>query len=509
MKKKNRNILIMLAVLVVIGITAVLLLTQPPEPAEENSSSVSSSVSIPIISRAAAEVASVTVENPQGRYVLLPAPKEKISSEETSSETSSEVSAAESPVNFTLQGLEDIPLNTGAVSAAARSLFPLSAVKEIETPDALADFGLAGTGEATLTVAYTDGGSDKLVVGIKSTGTTGRYVMAGDKVYIASSLSESLLGGELSFVDTAVITVPDIKTKDEEGNETAAPDEMEAITFSGSNFAAPIEIVLNENNPNSMMPNKMVAPITADVNSNTLTEITTALKTVSAASAVQVHVTDADLAQYGLDKPYAQVDYTMNGEQHSVKVSEPDEDGQCYLAADGKPIVYQIPAASVSVWTNTTTNSLRASYIFLANIQDVEKLSFKAGDQSYVFEMKREQDEEASGDTPQYTILPSLGGKDIDYKKTYQPMYSALLNVSILSSEPVEYDKTKTPVLSIDYAYFENSNVDHVTFYTVEGQDRYAVEVNGVYSGIVRGTSLNEFLTTLQKAAQNEVLKAD
>ena len=316
MKKKNRNILIMLAVLVVIGIAAVLLLTQPPEPAEENSSSVSSSVSIPIISRAAAEVASVTVENTQGRYVLLPAPKEKISSE-----ASSEVSAAESPVNFTLQGLEDIPLNTGAVSAAARSLFPLSAVKEIETPDALADFGLAGTGEATLTVAYTDGGSDKLVVGIKSTGTTGRYVMAGDKVYIASSLSESLLGGELSFVDTAVITVPDIKTKDEEGNETAAPDEMEAITFSGSNFAAPIEIVLNENNPNSMMPNKMVAPITADVNSNTLTEITTALKTVSAASAVQVHVTDADLAQYGLDKPYAQVDYTMNGEQHSVKLS--------------------------------------------------------------------------------------------------------------------------------------------------------------------------------------------
>lgn len=71
MKKNIRYLIIMLAVLVVLGGgAAVLLLTQPA--ADEDASSSSSVASEMVTDRETSEVATVTVENPNASYVMVP-----------------------------------------------------------------------------------------------------------------------------------------------------------------------------------------------------------------------------------------------------------------------------------------------------------------------------------------------------------------------------------------------------------------------------------------------------
>lgn len=495
MKKKTRNILVMLIVLAAVGIAAAILLRQPPETTDEdNNSSSSAAEMIPLIEKKTSDLAKIAVENKEDKYTIL------------ASQKTAEESGKDPTTEYTLQEMENIPLKSSALSSAVNTVLPLSAVKEIETPENLADFGLNDKGEATLMLTYQDGSSDTLILGHTSPGTTGRYVMKDGKVYIASSVSSDFFSKALNFVDTNVISIPSLQTEDAEGNTAEAPDELKSLVLSGKNFAVPIEIGINQNNSTGMTPNTLLSPIEADANSTILGEIMTALKTVVASSAAEVNADGTKLAEYGLAEPYARVDYELNGEKHSIKISEVNEDGNHYMVVDDGNIIYEIASSAVSKWAETDLNALRASYIFLANIQDVSKLTFTENGKTTAFETKREKNEEKSTEeNVQYDITATLEGKDVDYEKTYQPLYSELLSLPILSSEKVEYDKASV-ILTAEYAYFEGGK-DVITFYPVKGQERYAVELNGKYSGILRKTSLDQLINNLHKAANYEVLK--
>ncbi|WP_099205024.1 DUF4340 domain-containing protein [Scatolibacter rhodanostii] len=495
MKKKTKNIIIMLVVLLAVGgIAAALLLNPKEDTAEEPSSSTATEI-IPVVEKTAADLSSISVKNAADQFVITA--KQIAADEATETKASTE---------FSLEGFDGVALNASNLSSAANTVVSLNAVKQLDTPEKLADFGLDGEGEATLTLQYTDGTHETLIVGLPSSGTTGRYVLKDKNVYIVSSVSQSFFDTALSFVDTAVLAIPDVEVTDAEGNVSAGADVLTALTLSGKQFPEQIEIALNPNDSTSMSPNRVLAPIEADGNSTAISEITTALRTITATNVVQVKADDADFETYGLAEPYAQADFEINGEKHTVKISDANENKNHYLVIDDNKTIYEVPSSSVSVWSDAKLDKLRASYILLSNIQDVSKLTYTKSDSTYVFDMTREKNEEKSTDDAiQYDISATFNGGSIDYSKTYQPMYSAMLSLPILSSEVVEYDKA-SPIFSMQYDYFEGGS-DVVKFYALEGQDRYVAELNGKYSGILRKVSLDDFITLLDRASKNEVLK--
>ncbi len=333
MKKKNRNILIMLGVLLLMGAAvAALVLTQPQSTEEtENSSSGSAAETFSVIEKALADLSTIQVKNAEGGFVML--------AEQTPADTAA---GTEASTGVTLQGFENISMKDATVASTASSLLPLAAVKEIAAPENLADFGLNGEGEATAVLSYTDGSSDTLVIGKASTGTTGRYVMKDGKVYIATAVSDNFLKNPLTFVDTTVLSVPDVTTTDESGNTAASADVITTVSLSGSHFTQPIEIGVNKSTISGVASNKVFAPVEADANSTGVSNIATAVKTISAVGAVKINPQPADLAQYGLAEPYAKIAFTMNDEKHTLTVSDTNENGNRYLVADSENVVYEV-----------------------------------------------------------------------------------------------------------------------------------------------------------------------
>ena len=110
MKKNIRYLIIMLAVLVVLGGgAAVLLLTQPA--ADEDASSSSSVASEMVTDRETSEVATVTVENPNASYVMVPV-------DDGTATSSEESSSSSTSVDFTIDGYQSYDVDISQVTAA-------------------------------------------------------------------------------------------------------------------------------------------------------------------------------------------------------------------------------------------------------------------------------------------------------------------------------------------------------------------------------------------------------
>lgn len=503
MKKTTRNILIMLAVLLVLGAaTAALWLLPSGEPEEESSGTDYSVETEPVIARSSGEILSITVENAQGSYEILPQAAETAAS--ASSGTSSET---EPEINFTIKGLEDYDLNTSAVTTLAKSLLSVNASRNLGELENLESFGLSGKGQAKVELRYKSGGADTIIVGNDAGGNTGKYLLKDGVTYVVAGLKANLLEGRMSFLNTSVYTVADLteESTDSEGSatETVVPDIVYSMKLSGANF--PEEIVLNYDS-SRMSGYLITSPVVAESGTNTFSEIITALKSLSADKVAAIGVSEEGLAEYGLQEPFARIEFDMNGEKHTLAVSETNTEGKRFLTADGSDVIYEVAADTVATWAETSLMQLRMSYIWLPNIKEVNKLSLTHSGGTSDFHITRTVNEEKSTDEKaEYDLaIKSGAGKEIDYTN-YQGFYQQLISIAVFSTDRVEY--AKEPVLRAEYSYFEGQEPTLVEFYAIEGQDRYTVELNGGYSGQVRKASVDHIIELLPKLNNNEATK--
>ena len=170
-------------------------------------------------------------------------------------------------------------------------------------------------GAAKVDIQYTDGTSDSFVMGNEAGETSGRYLLKDGVVYITASYSSGLLETPFYFFETDVYTVADRveETVDSEGSSSTSTleDVLYHMELSGANAAEPIVIDYDSSKVSSYL---ITQPVMAESGTNTLTEIATALKSLSAEAVVAAGRTQETLEQYGLAEPYAQITFDMNGE---------------------------------------------------------------------------------------------------------------------------------------------------------------------------------------------------
>lgn len=504
MKKNLRMLLIMLAVLVVVGGgAAALLLTMPAQ--EEETSSSSSTATETILETDAEEFSSVSVENTEDSFVIVPVEEGTTTSEESSSSESSS-----SSTQFTVEGLESFDIATSSITSGVQTLEDLQATKNLGEQENLEQFGLSGESASTITIHYKDGASQEIVVGNEAGETTGRYVLIDGVVYISSSVSNYLLGSSLSFINTSTLySVADRteETTDSEGSSSTATltDILYSVELGGTHLDAPITIVYDSSKISSYL---ITSPVYAESGSNTFTEMATALKTLSANSVAAVGRTQEVLEEYGLSEPEATIAFNMNGEEHSMAVSAKNEDGNRYLILDDIQLVYEVAADSVSTWADSDLMDMRMSFVWLPTITNVSRLTLTVdGDMVYAYDATRTVNEEKSTeDNTSYDLsIQNAAGEEITYEN-YQSFYQQLLSVAVLSTKEATYD-AEAPVLRVEYQYFDGSEPDVIEFCPVEGEDaRYAAVLNGGYNGLVRKTEVEALIEKLAPLDANEAL---
>lgn len=480
MKKTARNIIILLVVLLILG-GAVFLLTNLPTDEEQEESSVPSSSSseerTALFDKEDTDIKSVEVKNSEDEFTIIP-------------------TVEDSQLGFTLEGYEAYDFNNSQVAANIRTMLAFQPIKELGSQSDLDAFGLGSSG-ASVTVNYKDGSSDQLILGDTSPETTGKYVLKNDEVYIISGVPDAFYSSKFSYFYTSVYVIPDMMdvTVDEDGEttETVAKDKLENMTISGASFPDAISIA-----PNSRYISGygITEPITAESGNTKFTDLLTSIKTLTASSVVDAGITDEKLEQYGLTEPDAVLSFSMNGTEHTVSVSAKGSDGMRYMVADDNDLIYQVDNSAVTNWADVSLIDLRMSYVWIANIKDVKKLTvILEGDQVYSFDITREKNEEKSTDTTteyDITVITDAAGNPVDYE-VYQPFYQKLIGMAVFTLDDVQY--SGTPAMKIEYEYF-SGGTDTVEYYEVAG-NRYAALINGGFNGQVRGTDFDSVVALL------------
>ena len=139
--------------------------------------------------------------------------------------------------------------------------------------------------------------------------------------------------------------------------ETTLADVLYHIEFSGTHLSAPIVIDYDETVVSGY---RISQPVTAESGSNTFNEIVTALKSLTANSVAALGRTPENLEAYGLAEPYAQISFDLNGQEHTLAVSEAGSDGTRYLLYDDADLIYTVADDSVSLWAEAQLMDLRA-----------------------------------------------------------------------------------------------------------------------------------------------------
>ncbi len=478
MKSITRNLILVAAGVVVLGgAAAALLLTSPAE--EEETSSSSSTQTIALISKQEADLASVTVENEYGTFMVEPH-TEEVESTVTADDGSTETTTT-TKTTYVIEELGDLPFSNYSTEDVFECGFTLNASKDVGEVENLADYGLAEP-LATITAEYVDGTSMAYCIGNESAGSnTGRYMCEKDSkhVYVVS-IDDDIFNSVADFVDKTLVSVTS-------SDGTSSPIFTE-VKLSGTNFPDPITLSGGETG----LVKVSYGEIDTDLDSTEVSNMTAALASISASEAAYLYPTEEQLAECGFEEPRVIAEFTVQGESYKVIVGGDAGDKQSYIMLDGIDVIYKIENSSISVWADTTGYDLRTKFILLPMITDVDRMTVTMDGQEHVFVLSREINEEKSTeDNVVYDYTVTGDGNAITYEN-FQTYYQSVIMVQLM--EETSEEPQGTPEVKVTYEYYEDTgkSADVIEFYA-QSDRRYLVTLNGVVHGIASTSSAQMF----------------
>ncbi len=219
----------------------------------------------------------------------------------------------------------EIPMVQDTVRTMADALQDVTAVRELQEPDALEDYGLDAP---SYTIEYTeeDGETGTLYIGD----------MTGENYYAMPEGSENVYTIDSTLVSALLFDLADL----------AQTDTVPSI--SSGNL---VSVAVTENGQSQTFEEE-----------DDLAELAGGFGVLSLTECADYHVTDETLSKYGLEEEnrmtvqavYTDTD-TEEEETFTVYVGDEDEDGENrYLMVDGSKMVYKV---STDVIGNMTTVS--------------------------------------------------------------------------------------------------------------------------------------------------------
>ena len=424
------------------------------------------------------DIKRIDIENESGSFTVLAETNVGVD-EETGEET-------RDATVYTLVGYEDMDLQTGGPDTIANDVAALTFSSVADpTGKKSGDFGFKKP-RATVKTTYTDGTSATIYVGDDAPSQLGTYIQFGDSdvVYIADA--ESVDGLLFSVLDLITLSVNEAAT---DVNNTS----FETLTMTGSAFDNAIELRKNDDEAiNSQY--KMVKPENMFVSEVESANIFGAIRGLYADEAVCVNPSSSQLSQYGLSKPYVQLeaiypDTTVNIRASAVK------DGFAYIIADSD-IIYKIADTKIP-WIYTNVNKLIPQVVINPSFTALSNITVKDESGTYSLDVVSVVDtvDTTDGNTEEVTVTTAkYNDKELD-SDNFQVFYQNICN---MTNAGVATEKPSgNSVLTLELSYSTGRDTDVIEIYPT-GNSKYIAKLNGETMCLVYRSYCEKFSKSVQ-----------
>lgn len=388
---------------------------------------------------------------------------------------------------YKVVGFEKYPLQEGVADDIAKHSSVIEFTRIIEANANLADFGLEEP-RATAKVTYTDDTSSIIRVGNEAAGEAGTYVAFGttkDVYLVNSSDVQSFLYSVNNFISL------DITDKMEDSDNAA----FSKATISGSHFDDEIVLVPNKDEAIEAAY-LMTSPIEMPANAIEAGDIAGNIRGLYAESVVCVNPSDDQLASYGVDKPYAQINATYPDTDITLRCSAPKDDGIVYVFNPDKNVIYTIQLAAVC-WAKTNVELLMPENPMNAKLRYIDEIAFSAGDTDFTLSVKttvEETKDDSGNEQENVNSTASYNGKELntdDFNVFFQ-------NIAMIKNSGAAESDGKDKVMTVTFHYTTDRSADILTVYSGDGS-QYIMAYNGKTIGTVSKT----YISSLIEGADN------
>ncbi|MBQ2972269.1 MAG: DUF4340 domain-containing protein [Ruminococcus sp.] len=431
-----------------------------------------------LLSYTPSDIAKIDVKNQSGSFTILAQTPVSID-EETGEETT------DSTI-YTLVGFEDISLLGGGPDTIANDVAKLDFISVADiTGKKASDYGFDSP-RATVKTTFTDGTSATIILGNQAPSNLGEYVMFGDSKTVYVVATDSVDGLLFSVLDLVDLTVNDSAAD-------TASSELESVTLSGTAYGDTIEIRPNEDRAidSSYV---MISPKKMFISEVEAANISGAIRGLYAQQAVCVNPSSAQLSEYGLSTPYAQISAIYPDTTVNIKASKPDDDS-VYIIADSN-IIYKIEASSVP-WVYTTFDKLRPDVVINPNFSSISEIVVTDSSGTYDFDVKTVSETVDTTDGATETVdvtTATYNGKTLDEDNFYT-FYQNLCNMQNAGNN-VSAPSGK-PAITIKISYSTGRTTDTVEIYST-GNTKYIAKLNGETLCLVYKSYCTKFENAVQ-----------
>lgn len=424
------------------------------------------------------DIAKIEIENESGSFTILA--ETPVSTDEETGEETREATV------YTLLGFEDIELLTGGPDTIANDVCALSFSSVADpTGKNSKDYGFENP-RATVKTTFNDDTTSTVILGASAPSQLGEYIKfgSGDAVYVVTT--DSVDGLLFSVLDLMTLNV----------NSSAADtdsSEFESLTLSGSAYGSSIELRPNDDKAidSSYI---MISPKKMFISEVEAANILGAIRGLYAQKAVCVNPSSAQLSQYGLSTPYAEVSAVYPDTTVNLKASEPNGDS-VYLIADSN-IIYQIGTASIP-WIYTTFDKLRPDTVINPNFSAIANIKVTDSSGSYDFKVETVTDtvENTDGVTEDVESTTAYyKDKRLDEDNFYV-FYQNICNMQNAGS--TDENGSGTPALSIEISYSTGRATDVIKVYKTNNT-KYIAALNGETQCLVYKSYCTKFEQCVQ-----------
>ncbi len=389
-KKIIRNIIIAAVALGIL--TAGYLFALKWQPAEENGESGDVSA-IRLISAEIGDIAKISFKNENGAFSIA-------------SEGDDDKSVWAIPEK---RGTE---FSQTMLESTVTALSGLYAEREIaDNASDISEYGLSAP-SAEVVVSFKDGSEETLLLGDKIITGSGYYLMKrGDtKIYSVSEYK-----GEQFF-----------KQPNDFREKTLGSIDISSMkSFSVSRGGEKIFEIVNtdgddEISNTTMSSLRITYPYSDAVDTDAFSKITEAFGSV-----VVEDFTDdnpSDLAKYGLNGGYV-IEIEDETAKHKITLGDRDGDGNVYTMYNDKGFVFTSDSAMLDSVADVKPFDLVEKFAHIYNIENVDSVTVKSGDKTYVLSMTR------SGSGDDVKVDYKINGKETT-EDAFKGMYQTIIGLS-------------------------------------------------------------------------------
>lgn len=411
-----------------------------------------------------------------------------------------------SGATYTLEGYEDINLNTSVVGTLANNANGMLSASTIEeNPDNLSKFGLDSP-EITVEVTYETGSRVKLFIGNETPKGGAKYVMTDESstVYTVNSSTLANYSKTLfDFVQSVVVENPD---------QSAYPI-VESLKIEREDIDYDILLEYDKKsddegyNGGTSATHIMVEPVEAYISVERSTDITNGMFGLSSKGIYSVHSTEADIAETGLKEPFCTVtmDCDNDEDDYTLYLSEPfiDEDNVkcCYAMLKDGNVIYIVTADNAK-WLTVKPIDI-ASRIFIASyVWNITDLKVECDGESHEFVIKPKNPDEKSGSPSAEDFVTTLDSAEFDTER-YRQFYSFLISASAEDFALDAEIPDDEPMAGIEYTDSYTGETIRIDFYDYSNLTAQAV-INGKSKFFVAKSYVTTLIGNVQRLNTDE-----